>query len=71
MLSAQEGHVQKVGGVPGKAMFGPGCKTEVGWRCGASGWGVRRAGVGGSSSIAEPDVFRALTGVAESSTLPR
>lgn len=48
-----------------KAIFGPGSEPEVGWRCGGSGWGVRSPGGGGSRSTAEPDVSRALTGVAE------
>lgn len=46
-------------------MFGPGSEPEVGWRCGGSGWGVRSPGGGGSRSTAEPDVCRALTGVAQ------
>lgn len=46
-------------------MFGPGSGSEVGWRCGGSGWGVKRLGGGGSRSTAEPDVCRALTGVAK------
>lgn len=46
-------------------MFGPGSGPEVGWRCGGSGWGVRSPGGGGSRATAEPDVCRALTGVAQ------
>lgn len=48
-----------------KAIFGPGSEPEVCRRCGGSGWGGRRPGGGGSRSTAEPDVCRALTGVAE------
>lgn len=48
-----------------KAIFGPGSGPEVGWRCGGSGWRARSPGGGGSRSTAEPDVCRALTGVAE------
>lgn len=58
-------HVQESGRGSWKAMFGPGSEPEVGWRCGGSGWGVRSPGGGGSRSTAEPDVCRALTGVAQ------
>lgn len=59
------GHVQEMGGAPGKAMFGPGSGSEVGWRCGGSGWGVQRVGGVGTRSTAEAEVCGALTGVAE------
>lgn len=50
---------------PGNALFGPGQGSEVGWRCGGSGWGARSPGGGGTRFAAEPDVCRALTGVAK------
>lgn len=46
-------------------MFRPGSEPEAGWRCGGSGWEVRMPEGGGSRFSAEPDVCRALTGVAE------